>query len=127
MAEKLAFSYSVQAVGGPTVAGGGTMLVDSYAKLNVVVPKKKTLEVEVQPGAGSGLQILLIQPTKPSAELSYKSGSDSFVLDGPHLLIGSGAVSLLAASVGKLTFDNKSDTDAEISILAGRDATPTPP
>ncbi|MGH2690313.1 MAG: hypothetical protein ACRDKW_16125 [Actinomycetota bacterium] len=124
MPEKLAWTYSVQALAGPTVTGSGNMLVDSYVKLNVVVPNKKKLDVEIQPGTGSGLQILLIQPAKPSADLSYTAGSDTIVLDGPHVLIGSGAVSLLAASVGKLTFDNKADVDAEISILAGRDATP---
>ncbi len=125
MAEKLAWSYTVQALGGPTVTGTGNMLVDSYVKLSVVVPKKKTLDVEVQPGAGSGLQFLLIQPLKPSADLSYKAGADTVLLDGPHVLIGTGAVNLLAGSVGKLTFDNKADVDAEISILAGRDATPS--
>jgi hypothetical protein len=125
--EKLAWSYTVQALGGPTVAGSGNMLVDSYVKLSVVVPKKKTLDVEIQPGTGSGLQILLIQPVKPSPDLSYKTGSETILLDGPHVLIGSGAVNLLAASVGKLTFGNQADVDAEISILAGRDATPTPP
>ena len=127
MPEKLSWSYSVQALGGPTVSGTGNMQVDSYLKLSVVVPKKKKLDVEIQPGGGSGLQVLLIQPLKPSSELSYKAGTETVVLDGPHLLIGSGAVSLLAATVGTLTFDNKADVDAEISILAGRDATPTPP
>ncbi len=124
MAEKIGWTYSVQALGGPSVTGSGSMLVDSYVKLSVVVPKQKTLDVEIQPGAGSSLQILLIQPVTPSPDLSYKSGADTVVLDGPHVLIGSGAVNLLAVSVGKLTFDNKSDVDAGISILAGRDATP---
>ena len=45
-------------------------------------------------------------------------------LDGPHVLIGAGAVALLAATVGTLEFTNGTAEDAEISILAGRDATP---
>lgn len=127
MAEKVSWSYAVQVLGGPTVTGTGTLFPDSYIKLNIVVPKKKSLDVEVQPGGGSGLLFLAIQPAKPSADLSYTAGTDTFLLDGPHLLIGAGAVSLLAGAVGTLKFENKSDFDAEISILAGRDATPTPP
>jgi hypothetical protein len=40
------------------------------------------------------------------------------------VLIGAGAVSLLAAMVGTLSFDNGTDEDAAIDILAGRDSTP---
>lgn len=127
MSETLNWSYTVQVTGGPTVAGSGTLAIEAYVKLNVSVPKNKSLDVEILPGTGGTVQLLVITPAVPSSGLSYKVGPDNVVLDGPHVLIGAGAVSLLAASLGTLKFKNDTTADAEISILAGRDATPTPP
>ena len=127
MSETLSWNYTVQVAGGPTVAGSGSLVVEAYVKLNVTVPKNKSLDVEVLPGTGGTVQILVIRPTVPSDKLSYKIGADTVVLDGPQILVGAGAVSLLAASLGTLTFKNDTTADAEISILAGRDATPNPP
>jgi len=127
VSETVSWNYTVQVAGGPTVAGSGTLVVEAYVKLNVTVPKNKSLEVEILPGTGGKVQVLVIRPTVPSDKLSYEVGVDTVVLDGPHILVGVGAVSLLAASLGTLKFKNDTTADAEISILAGRDATPSPP
>ena len=124
MPEKLNWSYATQVVGGPTLAGSGELDVEAYLKLTVTVPAGETVDVEVLPGDGGAVQLLIINPTVPSEELTYKVGADDVALDGPHILIGAGAVSLLAAAIGTLQFSNGGDQDAEISILAGRDATP---
>lgn len=124
MAETLNWSYTAQVAGGPTVAGSGDMTVDAYVKLNVSVPANASLEVEVLPGTGGPVQVLVIAPAVPSAGLRYEAGTETVVLDGPNVLLGGGAVGLLGASVGTLTFTNDDDADAEVSILAGRDATP---
>lgn len=96
-------------------------------KLNVTVPAGTPQAVEILTDEGGALQFLIISPKSPSDSLTYAAGDETVVLDGPHVLIGSGAVSLLAASVGTLTFTNGGSEAAEISILAGRDATPPPP
>jgi hypothetical protein len=59
--------------------------------------------------------------------LSYKvstTTADEITLDGPHVLIGSGAVALLVNTPDKFLFANTEATDAKISILVARDATP---
>jgi|SRR3954447_15462212 hypothetical protein len=124
MPEKLNWSYATQVVGGPTLAASGSLDVEAYLKLTVTVPAGGSLDVEVLPGGGGSVQLLVINPAVPSADLTYTVGADEVALDGPHVLIGVGAVGLLAATVGTLTFDNAGAEDAEISILAGRDATP---
>jgi hypothetical protein len=45
-------------------------------------------------------------------------------LRGAGVRWSAGAVGLLAATAGVLEFSNAGDEDAEIAILAGRDATP---
>ena len=124
MSEQLKWSYSVQAVRGPAISGNGILEVDAYLKLNVTVPAEGTLDVEVLPNGGGSVQLLVINPAKPSKDLTYIVNAVNVPLDGPHVLIGAGAVSLLAATIGTLQFENAGAEDAEISILVGRDATP---
>jgi hypothetical protein len=124
MPEKLNWRYSVQVAGGPTVSGAGALEIEAYEKLSVTVQASGTLDVEIVPGTGASLQVLVISPATPGPDLSYDVSGTPAVLDGPHVLIGAGAVGLLAATVGKLTFKNDGSADAALSILAGRDATP---
>ena len=122
--EKLSWSFATQALGGPTIAGSGDIEVEAYVKLTVTIKKGATQDVEVFPGTGGSAQIVIIAPTTPSDQLTYEIGTDKVPLDGPHVMIGTGAVSRLGTKVGTLKFENKSAEDAEVSILAGRDATP---
>lgn len=57
------------------------------------------------------------------AEKTYEVNGTTVPLDGPHVLIGAGAVALLGESIGMLKFSNGTSEDATVSILAGRDAT----
>ncbi|MBN8452714.1 hypothetical protein [Accumulibacter sp.] len=124
MTEQVNWSYAVQVSGGPTLVGAGMRPVDGYVKLSLTVPAHGTQSIEVMPGAGGAVQVLVIAPAKPSDKLTYQLDGNDVPLDGPHVLIGAGAVSLLAAMVGTLSFDNGTDEDAAIDILAGRDSTP---
>ena len=86
------------------------------------------LEVNIQP-AGAGLaQFLSITSSAYDSTITYKVNSaastDVLPLDGPHLLIGAGAVSLLDEEPTALFFSNSSGADVTIDILVGRDATP---
>jgi hypothetical protein len=124
MPETLNWSYATQVVGGPTIAASGALEVEAYLKITVTVPAGGSLDVEVLPGGGGAVQLLVINPAAPSEDLTYTVGAEEVVLDGPHVLIGAGAVGLLAATVGTLAFANAGAEDAQIAILAGRDATP---
>ena len=124
MTEQVNWSYAVQVSGGPTLAGAGMRLVDGYMKLSLTVPANGNKSIEVLPDAGAPVRILVIAPAKPSDKLTYKLDGSDVPLDGPHVLIGAGAVSLFAAKVGTLAFANATGEDAAIDILAGRDSTP---
>jgi hypothetical protein len=124
MAERLKWSYAARADGGPSVSGAGTVEVDAYVKASVTVPAGATQAVEILPGSGAPLRLLVIAPSVPSADLTYAAGGADIALDGPHVLVGAGAVALLADPVGTLSFTNGTAADARVDILAGRDATP---
>lgn len=124
MPEKLKWSFAVQVAGGPTIANSGEMEIDAYVKLAVSIPSRGEQSVEIFPGDGGSAQVLVINPTKPSESLTCTVGEESVKLDGPHILIGAGAVGLFAAEIGTLTFSNGTDEEANFSILVGRDATP---
>jgi hypothetical protein len=124
MAEKLSWTFAARVLGGPTVAAAGDLDVDAYVKVAVTVAAGATTEVEILPGGGGAAQLVVISPAKPSDQLTYEVGGKAVALDGPHVLIGSGAVGMLGAKVGTLKFKNATAEDADLSIIAGRDATP---
>ena len=124
MPEKLNWSFAARVVGGPTIQRAGDVDVEAYVKLRVTIKKGASQDVEVFPGAGGAAQLLVISPAVPSEKLTYEVGNAKVPLDGPHIMIGSGAVGMLGAKVGTLKFENKTAQDAEIEIIAGRDATP---
>ena len=124
MPEKLSWNFAARVLGGPTIARNGDVEVEAYVKIRVTIKKDKIQDVEVFPGAGGSAQLVVISPAIPSDKLTYEVGSAKVPLDGPHILIGSGAVGMLGSKIGTLKFENKTPQDAEIEIIAGRDATP---
>ena len=127
MAEKVNWTFATRVLNGPTVARSGELPVEAYVKIAVTIPQGQTVDVEIFPGGGGSAQLLVIDPSSPSDQLSYKIGSTDVQLDGPHVLIGSGAVRTLAGSSGvisTLKVTNRTPADVDLSILAGRDATP---
>jgi hypothetical protein len=121
MVEKISWNYVAQALSGPSLSGQGELEIDAYDKFSFIIPDNATQQVDLVPG--STVSLLVINPDKTSDKLTYKVGSKDVKLDGPHVLIGAGAVSLLGVT-DKLTFANKTGADATIEILIGRDATP---
>lgn len=124
MPEKLSWTFAARVLGGPTIAQSGQAEVEAYVKLAVTIKKGATQDVEIFPGAGGNAQVVIIAPAVPSDKLTYEVGGDTVALDGPQVLIGAGAVGLLGATLGTLTFKNQTAQDADLSILVGRDATP---
>ena len=86
MTEQVNWSYAVQVSGGPTLVGAGMRPVDGYVKLSLTVPAHGTQSIEVMPGAGGAVQVLVIAPAKPSDKLTYQLDGNDVPLDGPHVL-----------------------------------------
>lgn len=129
MPETITYSISAQVANGPKISESKALAVEAYDKTQIVVADAASdLEVNIQPD-GSGLaQFVAITATAYGATLTYKVNSAAsttvIALDGPHLFIGTGAVSLLDAAPTKLFFSNGTGADVTVNILVGRDATP---
>lgn len=126
MSERLSWTFSVQAVGGPRIATSKDLDVDAYDKIGVVVAAGADETVELQPGPAGRVQFLLVASTVYDDALTYKvndPAGTAIKLDGQLLLLGDGAVGLLGAPPGKLIFHNGAADDATIQILIGRKAT----
>lgn len=121
MGEKISWNYVTQALNGPSLSAAGDIEVDAYDKFEVTVGDTATQAVNLVP-AGT-VSLLVINPASPDAKLTYKVGGNDVPLDGPQVLIGAGAVSLLGGT-SNLSFTNNTGADAVIDILVGRDATP---
>jgi|KBSMisStandDraft_5_1062788.scaffolds.fasta_scaffold133702_2 hypothetical protein len=125
----LTWQFQAAVEGGPSVTINQPNLpISGYDVVTVTVPgSTSSFPVLVQPSSGSGDVILMvITADKYDTPLSFTVDAiaTSHVLDGPHVLLGGGAVSLLnsAASPQKLIFKNTGTNDIEIQILAGRKA-----
>ena len=132
MPEKIKWSVQFQVTGGPGAVKSGELEVTAYDKITATVPKggAKT-EVDVQPSPDAIDVKLMVISAEPFGEkLTYqvpKANGDpdgkNRALDGPHVLIGSGAVGLLGTKPPQvLFFYNNLDDDAVVQVLVGRNA-----
>ncbi len=122
MPETIKWNFVAQVLKGPSVSGAAKIDgIDAYDKFDVSVPDAQSQTVNLTPGGDTFL--LIINPQAPNAALSYELGGNPVALDGPHVLIGTGAVGLLGGATS-LTFSNNTGDDAAIEILIGRDSTP---
>lgn len=129
MAEIMA-TTNVVVPNGPNVALASKLSVEAYDAVEVTVKgNTPKFEVDLPPGGKDRVQFLLITADSFSEQLSYvlddATGAPVFLLDGPHLLTGKGAVAYFyEQSPKKLIFSNQNAYDAKVQILVGRDATP---
>jgi hypothetical protein len=125
MPESLRWNFAIQVSGGPTIAGNGGVPteVETYHKASVSVPANSGRDVQLLTGAGGKVKLLVIQPAKATDKLTFEANGKDVPLDGPLVLIGSGAASLFG-DVGTIKFKNNTAEDAVVSLLAARDATP---
>lgn len=130
MSETITYSLTVQVVGGPKVSASGTLTPEAYDKIGLTVAKGDSdKEVNLQPDGADLAELLFIKASSYETPLTYtvnakNAATPKHKLDGPHVLIGAGAVSLLDAAPTKLFFTNGGDADVTVDILVGRDATP---
>lgn len=128
MPETIVLTISAIVGAGPKLKESRTLAVDAYDKISVDVADQAKLAVELQPGGGGSIQLLLVKSSVYGADLKYTVNSDTTdrVLDQPHVLVGTGSVGLYGGEPTKLTFDNAlgDGKEAQIQILVARDATP---
>ena len=122
MSETIKWNFVTQVLKGPSVSAASSIdAIDAYDKFEIALGDTDSQVVNLTPGGNTYL--LVVNPHPPHADISYELDGNPVALDGPHVLIGAGAVSLLGGATS-LTFTNNSGADAVIEILIGRDSTP---
>jgi hypothetical protein len=122
MPEKIGWTLSAQVAGGPKEVISGVLEVGAYDRVQAVVPAGGTTTVDVQPGDGA--QFLLVAANRYT-DLAYTvDGGSAVALDGPHILVGAGAVGLLGATQNQFEFDNGGAEDVTVRVLVGRNPSP---
>lgn len=122
--------FEVAVAGGPTIRAGGEQSPETVDIAHVDVASSAVEAVDLLPAsAGGTVGLLVVKPSEFSADITFSfedpAGSPTmFALDGPVVLVGSGAVSLLPAPPLKLWLKNDTPDPVTIEILIGRDATP---
>ena len=126
MPKTITYNFTANVSGGPSITASNTIDVEAYDHIEVTVPPSTPTTVNVQPGSG-GLLLIITASTYSSVTYTVDSSSTVVTLDGPHILVGAGAIALLGATQNDLVFTNGGSEDITVSILVGRDATPPPP
>jgi hypothetical protein len=123
----LTWQFQAAVPGGPSLTiNQPSLQLGAYDVVSVTVPASTSgFVVPVQPSTTAGDVILLVVvSSKYDAGITYTVDAlgVSQTLDGPHMLVGSGAVSLLnsAAPPQKLIVANTLTSDITLQVLAGR-------
>jgi hypothetical protein len=119
VSEMINWTVAGRATGGPVVTAAGALPADAYDKLEVTIPAATTQAVKVAPGNWTSVLFLALNPTPASDKLSYKVDNVDIAIDGPHFLIGAGAVALLGNGAATLSITNATGADATIDIRVG--------
>jgi hypothetical protein len=105
--------------------------VEALEQLSVQIPDGAAdLQVAGTSGANTDLSFVMIRATVYDPKLTYKLGkktNPAIVLDGPLVMMGSGAIAVLAGGGGdmkSLFFSNATGADISVAVVVGRDATP---
>jgi hypothetical protein len=124
MAETIKWSVTFDAVLGPRIAASGIEAISAYDKIGIQLAGAATdVDVDVQPSSTAGdVRLLVITASSYEAQVtvSADAGGTESILDGPFVLIGTGAVELLAAPPQTLRFNNPDTDPVDIDILVGR-------
>jgi hypothetical protein len=83
------------------------------------------VELPIQPSSGAGDVVFLVVSSSaydPGINYTVDALPAAHVLDGPHVLLGSGAVGFLnsGAPPQKLVFNNTSANKASVQVVVGR-------
>lgn len=128
MPEIINWSFSVDVTLGPKLTGSDSLTVGAYDKASIAIAAGAAdVDVQVQPANVAGkVQVLVLRAETydPDLTISADGGATSFPLDGPLVLLGAGAVALLADAPQTLRFSNGTTADIGVDVLIGRDPAP---
>lgn len=127
MAQKIVLRTNVAVAGGPTLQVNWPAEVEVVTKCAVEVPADSSaFDVSLPLDSGNDVELFVLTCNEYDAGLTYTvdgGGAVDLKVDGPHVLIGTGATGLLGTAPTKLTFTNNTDNPVKIDILVGRQAT----
>jgi hypothetical protein len=145
MAEQLTVLVKASITGGPAINASHSVQLTAYDRVSVTVPGSDkpdptkpisdpanagvpAVDVDVQPSDDAARVVLFaITSDRYSSDLVYSvdGGASDIALDNAHLILGPGAMALLGAAPQKVSIRNGmgNDANANITILAGRQAT----
>ncbi len=131
MSNLITLRANVAIAGGPTATINRALDVEAYDVVRVsVTAGASDREVDVVPGEGSTLRLLVITASEYAPELTYRIGDSETAhrLDQPLLLLGRSIADLIGTDVDPLsiTFANTTSQDVLLTIITGREATVEP-
>jgi hypothetical protein len=126
------WKLDLQVKEGPKFSLNDVIKVEAYDKVDVVVPARGELVVNVQSGEQEAVELILIhRTTAPEAEegsntLWYRVGNstEKVYLKSVHVLLGPGSVKLLSMAPNCLNFKNTHSNDISVTILVARRNSP---
>lgn len=129
MGQKINVSISVQIAGGSNLPESQVLDVDAVDNIDIELDKKGTggaeKSVDVQPSELDKVKFLMLSTKSYDGKVSYQipPSPAPVKLDGPLVLIGLGAVSLLDKAPQKIKLTNDGAEKVSVKIVVGRTAT----
>jgi hypothetical protein len=121
------WQFQAAILGGPSVLLNQPGIpIAAYDVATVDVAHGVTsVDVPIQPSTGTGKVVFLVISSSvydPNLNYTVDALAVKNVLDGPHVLLGSGAVTFLNSSAPpqKLVFNNTSAKDVTVQVVVGR-------
>lgn len=127
---KIEYRFGASIQGGPSVnVKQSPIEVGAYDVVSATLPPENggtpsDTTVEVQPAGTAGSVLLFVISADTYDDgVTYDVGGTGRALNGPLMLVGSGAVTLLGATPPEtLTFHNATTNPVQVQVLVGRQA-----
>jgi hypothetical protein len=122
MAEKISWTFKMQATGGPTITAADTLDLETYVKTSVTVTNGTPVDVAFV-ASPTLLAVTSSKYKDGGSVVTYKvngAGADKN-LDGPLVFIGADNIKLVDAALASLTFSNPFADPITIEVFSGKD------
>src|SRR5215470_8140134 len=126
MTNNINWQFQATIPGGPVVIlNQPSITLEAYDVASLTIKAGASgVAVPIQPSALAGDVVFLVISSSiydPGVTYIVDGGGTAHDLDGPHVLLGSGAVSLLSATPPQtLTFSNGLTKDINLQVVVGR-------
>jgi hypothetical protein len=122
VAEKITWTFKMQASGGPTITAANTLDLETYTKTSVSVPNGGSVDVAFV-AAPTLLAVTASKYAEGGDFVTYKiNGANADKnLDGPLVFIGAENIQLIDPVLASLTFTNPFADPITIEVFSGKD------